>query len=83
MDLDYRGRSDLSDHLIERYVERSADREIYLVLDFYKCYRAYVRGKVESFRLDDPNIQAEEKSKAHFRAEKYFALSHRYARKLS
>ena len=31
------------------------------VLDFYKCYRAYVRGKVESFRLDDPNIPEGEK----------------------
>jgi hypothetical protein len=34
------------------------------VLDFYKCYRAYVRGKVESFRLDDPHIPEGEKKEA-------------------
>lgn len=83
MDLDYRGRSDLSRHLIQRYADRSGDKGIYLVLDFYKCYRAYVRGKVESFRLDDANIQKEEKEKALSRAIKYFQLSQQYARRLS
>jgi aminoglycoside phosphotransferase family enzyme len=83
MDFDYRGRSDLGDHLIRQYVDRSGDQEIHLVLDFYKCYRAYVRGKVESFRLDDPNIGKEEKKEALSRARKYFALSQRYARRLS
>ncbi len=83
MDLDYRGRSDLSRHLMRCYVDRSQDRGIYQVLDFYKCYRAYVRGKVESFRLDDQNIDEEEKEKARARANKYFQLSHEYARRLS
>ncbi|NIQ38241.1 MAG: hypothetical protein GTN81_06600 [Proteobacteria bacterium] len=82
MDFDYRGRSDLGDHLIWHYVDRSGDREIYLVLDFYKCYRAYVRGKVESFRLDDGHLEKEQKEKALSRATKYFALSLKYARRL-
>jgi aminoglycoside phosphotransferase family enzyme len=51
------------------------------VLDFYKCYRAYVRGKVESFRLDDPNIAKEDKKEAFKRAQKYFSLSHRYSKR--
>jgi aminoglycoside phosphotransferase family enzyme len=51
------------------------------VLDFYKCYRAYVRGKVESFRLDDPHIPEDEKKGALERAQKYFSLAHRYAQK--
>lgn len=83
MDLDYRGRSDLGRHLIQRYVDRSGDGGVYGVLDFYKCYRAYVRGKVDSFRLDDPNIQEEEKKRALVRAGKYFQLSQEYARRLS
>jgi len=83
MDLDYRGRSDLGRHLVNRYVNRSGDKGIYLVLDFYLCYRAYVRGKVESFRLDDPHTQKEEKQKALSRAVRYFKLSQRYARRLS
>ena len=51
------------------------------VLDFYKCYRAYVRGKVESFRLDDPHIPEGEKKEALKRAQTYFSLAHRYAQR--
>ncbi len=82
MDLDYRGRSDLSDYLIQRYVDYSGDDGIYLVLDYYKCYRAYVRGKVESLTSDDPSIQREEKDKALSRAVKYFGLAQQYAKRL-
>ena len=81
MDLDYHGREDLTEHLVRAYIEKSGDREITNILDFYKCYRAYVRGKVESFRLDDPNIPEEEKEGALKRARKYFELSHRYAQR--
>jgi len=81
MDLDYRGREDLSERLIQAYIRKSADRGVLDVLDFYKCYRAYVRGKVESFRLDDPNIPEHEKIEARKRAEKYFDLSFRYAQR--
>ena len=79
MDLDYRGREDLSKHLIQAYIEKSGDQGLLFMLDFYKCYRAYVRGKVESFRLDDPNIPEAEKREAAKRAKKYFELAHQYA----
>jgi hypothetical protein len=79
MDLDYHGRQDLSGHLIRAFIGESGDHELMEVLDFYKCYRAYVRGKVESFRLDDPHIPEEEKKEALKRAQKYFNLAHRYA----
>ena len=81
MDLDYHGREDLSDRLIHAYVGESGDYELMDVLDFYKCYRAYVRGKVESFRLDDPHIPGGEKKEALKRAQKYFSLAHRYAQR--
>ena len=81
MDLDYHGREDLSEHLIRAYIGESGDYELMSVLDFYKCYRAYVRGKVESFRLDDPNIPEKEKEEALKRAQKYFNLSYRYAQR--
>jgi aminoglycoside phosphotransferase family enzyme len=79
MDLDYHDREDLSRYLIRTYVEKSGDREVQNILEFYKCYRAYVRGKVESFRLDDPSIPEKEKARALKRAKKYFDLAHRYA----
>jgi len=81
MDLDYRNREDLGEHLIRAYVGESGDHDILEVLNFYKCYRAYVRGKVESFRLDDPHMPEKEKEEAKSRASKYFELSYRYAQK--
>jgi uncharacterized protein len=83
MDLDYHRREDLGAHLIDTYVDRSGDHGFLKVLDFYKCYRAYVRGKVESFRLDDPNMAHKEKEGAFQRAQTYFALAFQYALKLS
>jgi aminoglycoside phosphotransferase family enzyme len=80
MDLDYRERNDLSKHLIDAYIRVSGDRDILSVLNFYKCYRAYVRGKVESFRLDDPNIPSLEKGQALRRARRFFRLADGYAR---
>jgi aminoglycoside phosphotransferase family enzyme len=82
MDLDYRNREDLSEHLIRAYVGESGDHELMEVLDFYKCYRAYVRGKVESFRLDDPHIPEEEKKGALERAQKYFNLAYQYVQRI-
>lgn len=79
MDLDYHSREDLSDHLIQAYIGESGDHELMELLNFYKCYRAYVRGKVESFRLDDPNIPQEEKEEALKRARRYFDLAHHYS----
>ena len=49
MDLDSRDRPDLASHLIERYVEACGDAGLVDVLDLYKCYRAYVRGKISGF----------------------------------
>jgi aminoglycoside phosphotransferase family enzyme len=81
MDIDYHEREDLNRPLINTYIEKSGDKELLEVLDFYKCYRAYVRGKVESFRLDDPNIPEGEKREALKRAQKYFNLAQRYAQR--
>jgi aminoglycoside phosphotransferase family enzyme len=79
MDFDYHGREDLSGHLIQTYIEKSGDQDLMKVLNFYKCYRAYVRGKVESFRLNDLNIPEGEKKGVLQRAKKYFSLAQHYA----
>jgi hypothetical protein len=81
MDLDFHGRQDLGEHLTRAFIGESGDHEFMEVLDFYKCYRAYVRGKVESFRLDDPNIPKGQKEEALKRAQKYFGLAHQYAQR--
>ena len=79
MDLDFKDRSDLSSFFVERYVRYSGDQELGKLLQFYKCYRAYVRGKVISFKLKDPDVGSEEKSEARKEAKAYFELAANYA----
>jgi len=78
MDLDRYQQAGLSRHLVNTYVGLSRDEELLKLLDFYKCYRAYVRGKVESFKLDDPYIPEEEKAKVLTAAQSYFELAESY-----
>jgi aminoglycoside phosphotransferase family enzyme len=78
MDLDRHKQAGLSKHLVNTYVELSHDEGLLELLDFYKCYRAYVRGKVESFKLDDPVIPQSEKAKALESARSYFQLAESY-----
>jgi aminoglycoside phosphotransferase family enzyme/predicted kinase len=80
MDLDHYGRADLARRFVSAYIDKSRDRELAKLLNFYKCYRAYVRGKVESFKLDDPYIAPAEKRKILEVASSYFDLADAYIR---
>jgi aminoglycoside phosphotransferase family enzyme len=82
MDLDFQRRPDLADYLIERYTAYSKDQNLTKVLPFYKCYRAYVRGKVISFKLDDPSVSDKEKAVAAKDAQAYFKLAVEFAKKM-
>jgi uncharacterized protein len=82
MDIDYHGKPELNESFIRTYMAESGDEGLLKVLDFYKCYRAYVRGKVESFEWDDPFISKERKAEALKGAERYFDLSDQYAQRL-
>jgi hypothetical protein len=80
MDLDHYGRADLSRCFVDAYILSGGDTRIAELLKFYKCYRAYVRGKVECFNLDDPYIPAGEKDRALAAARSYFDLAGSYTR---
>jgi len=80
MDLDFKERSDLSSFFVKRYVKYSGDQELAKLLPFYKCYRAYVRGKVTSFKLKEPSVGGEEKRAATKEAKAYFKLASNYAK---
>lgn len=82
MDLEYCGRADLANFFVERYLALTGDEGMLRLLDFYKCYRAYVRGKVTSFVLNDPGVDSEAKAAARQSARRYFQLALRYARLL-
>ncbi|MFW6056498.1 MAG: AAA family ATPase [Chloroflexota bacterium] len=79
MDLDRYSRRDLSEAFVDAYVEQTGDDGLIALLDFYKCYRAFVRGKVEGFRASDKMASADEQSAAVWRARRYFQLARGYA----
>ena len=78
MDLDHHGRADLSHSFVDGYTASSRDRGLKELLNFYKCYRAYVRGKVACFKLDDPYISDGERDKTLEDAIGYFELAESY-----
>jgi len=77
MDIDRYSRADLSGLFIKDYVRASGDSELEELLNFYKCYRAYVRGKVACFKYDDPYLM--DKDSILREAQLYFDLAYRYA----
>jgi aminoglycoside phosphotransferase family enzyme len=79
MDLDFNGRPDLSDSFIDRYVRQSGDDELLELLDFYKCYRAYVRGKIACFTSSDPALDDTAQRAQRNLARRYFGLAYEYA----
>jgi aminoglycoside phosphotransferase family enzyme/predicted kinase len=80
MDVDYHGRPDLSAELVREYVDASGDPGVLSVLDFYKCYRAFTRGKVRGFRLRQPGLADGERQAIIEQASRYFELAQSYAR---
>src|SRR6266511_6558 len=82
MDLDARGRPDLGYFFAEAYQHRAGDEDFLTLLPFYRCYRAYVRGKVLSFRLNESEFGEEEREDAATRAKNFFDLARRYASRL-
>jgi len=79
MDLDFRGRPDLARRLIDGYVEAAGDPGLLEMLDFYKCYRAYVRGKISCFTASDPALENAQRRAWRNQARHYFGLAYRYA----
>jgi len=79
MDLDFHGLSDLSKYFIEQFIKESADPDLLEMLNFYKCYRAYVRGKIGLFTAHDPQVDAATKQNCLSMAKRYFELADHYA----
>ena len=81
MDLDFHRRPDLAEAALSAYITASGDQECVKLIPFYKVYRAFVRGKVESLKLLDSGIGDDEHSVAESRALRYFRLAQGYCLK--
>jgi hypothetical protein len=79
MDIDFEGYPEIAEHLLNAYVDYTKDRELYILLDFYKCYRAFVRVKVNCFRLQENNHTTHEKFRLLRKIQRYLDLSYQYA----
>ena len=83
MDLEHLGRADLADAFVDAYIRYSGDTELRSLLTFYKCYRAFVRGKVLSFRLADSRLDSMSAARISAEMRAYFDLAYAYAEPLA
>jgi len=82
MDLDFNNYKKWADRFVRSYIQYSKDHDIRILLNFYKCYYAYVRGKVTGFRIEDRKIVDEEITETKVTANRYFELAYGYAAQL-
>ena len=79
MDLDFHGLPEFSAYFIDRFCQAADDTTLRPMLNFYKCYRAYVRGKIGLFTAHAPEVDPATAETCLAQAKKYFALAERYA----
>jgi len=79
MDLDFHNLAEFSRHFAAGFAEASGDEELFMLLNFYKCYRACVRGKVMGLAAGEPEATPEEQRRARDAARAYYALAGAYA----
>jgi predicted kinase len=79
MDLDHLGYQDYADLLVDEYRRASGD-EPGPLLDFYRCYRAYVRAKVAMLLTGESEVPEHVRTSARLEARGYANLALRYAR---
>lgn len=79
MDLDYNGYNKFSSFFIKEISRIMKDKNLFEVLDFYKCYRAFVRGKVETIKALESEAPEDERELARRKADSFFKLALKYA----
>jgi len=82
MDIDFNGYPQYADTFIQSYIKYSGDTDMPILLNFYRCYYAFVRGKVTGFRLDQQDITPGERAEITQTAARYFDLAYTYAARL-
>ena len=78
MDLTCHGRADLAARLVATYSARAGDSELPALVPFYACHRAYIRGKVESLKSRETEVETADRAAARASALAHFALAYRY-----
>jgi predicted kinase len=80
MDLEFRGHRREADEFVSLYLEAlGADETFPAVFNFYRTYRAFVRGKVESMLTGETDVPEAQRAQGAGRAIRYFALASAWA----
>lgn len=79
MDLDFYDLSEYGTYFVHSYIRESGDQGLLEMLDFYKCYRAYVRGKIHILTAADDHLEDETHTRCLKQAARYFRLAEHYA----
>ena len=83
MDLKALGHPEMARVLLARYLELSGDEGLERLLPFYACYRAWVRGKVTAFKLNDGALSASAREKIRRKSAAFFDLAREFARHMA
>lgn len=78
MDLDFEGFSTESQDLLKYYVGASGDADVYILMNFYKSYRALVRVKVNCLRLRQGHLAEARRSELLEETQRYMELACQY-----
>jgi uncharacterized protein len=78
MDLDFHGLPALATYFIDTFQAAAGDAGLPAMLNFYKCYRACVRGKINLFTAQDPEVDPAARERCLAMAGRYFALAEEY-----
>lgn len=75
IDLELRGRPDLSSQFVQDYIAASHDQELPLLLPLYQCYRAIQRSRLETLASFRSELPIGQRVLARGRAAQYLGLA--------
>lgn len=79
MDLDFHGCRNEERYFVDQMAEKVRDDTLSRIIEFYKCYRAYVKGKVKSLQSEEEEVPEEQRNRSVRAADRYFRLALKYA----
>lgn len=83
MDLEFQRRSEAARDLLQAYYRHCDDPGLPALIDFFKCYRAMVRCKVNCIQLASPDLGDRQRNALAADAQCYLYLAYYYARRFS
>ena len=79
MELDVAGHAGLARRFLRRMARLLRDDGLLALADFYRSYRAFVRGKVHALRAAEDEVEADDRAQSRTEAQTLFRWALRYA----